>query len=124
MYPHLEVGDVVGAVHLPLDGQCDPANIAMALAKGARMRGAQIFEHVKVVGVTKANGKVTGVDYLAGGAPGQIAADVVVNCAGMWGARAGGGVRRHAAAARLRAFLLDHRADPRSWPSAGAAGAG
>ena len=33
--------DVVGAVHLPLDGQCDPANIAMALAKGARQRGAQ-----------------------------------------------------------------------------------
>jgi glycine/D-amino acid oxidase-like deaminating enzyme len=39
MYPHLNMGDVVGGVHLPLDGQCDPANIAMALAKGARMRG-------------------------------------------------------------------------------------
>ncbi len=38
-YPHLNVADVVGAVALPLDGQCDPANIAMALAKGARMRG-------------------------------------------------------------------------------------
>ncbi|MGL6210876.1 MAG: NAD(P)/FAD-dependent oxidoreductase, partial [Paracoccaceae bacterium] len=64
MYPHLEIGDVVGAVHLPLDGQCDPANIAMALAKGARMRGAQIFEHTKVTGVTKAAGRVTGVDYV------------------------------------------------------------
>ena len=32
MYPHLNVSDVVGAVHLPLDGQCDPGNIAMALA--------------------------------------------------------------------------------------------
>ncbi|MBT6509949.1 MAG: FAD-binding oxidoreductase, partial [Rhodospirillaceae bacterium] len=31
MYPHLNVSDMVGAVHLPLDGQCDPANIAMAL---------------------------------------------------------------------------------------------
>jgi len=84
MYPHLEVGDVVGAVHLPLDGQCDPANIAMALAKGARMRGAQIFEGVKVVGVSQAQGRVTGVDYEAGGARGHIAADVVVNCGGMW----------------------------------------
>ncbi|RWE15774.1 MAG: FAD-binding oxidoreductase, partial [Mesorhizobium sp.] len=27
MYPHLNVSGVVGAVHLPLDGQCDPANI-------------------------------------------------------------------------------------------------
>ncbi|MGV8951144.1 MAG: GcvT family protein [Cypionkella sp.] len=86
MYPHLNVSDVIGAVHLPLDGQCDPANIAMALAKGARMRGAKIFEHTKVVGVTKAAGRVSGVDYIgADGEPGHIATDVVVNCGGMWG---------------------------------------
>ena len=85
MYPHLNVGDVVGAVHLPLDGQCDPANIAMALAKGARMRGARICEGVKVTAVTKAAGRVTGVDYLEGGEPGHIACDVVINCGGMWG---------------------------------------
>ncbi|NEY89197.1 GcvT family protein [Tabrizicola oligotrophica] len=86
MYPHLNVGDVVGAVHLPLDGQCDPANIAMALAKGARMQGAQIFEYTKVTGVTRANGRVTGVDYVGrDGEPGHIATDVVVNCGGMWG---------------------------------------
>ncbi|GAB1479556.1 FAD-dependent oxidoreductase [Paracoccaceae bacterium] len=86
MYPHLNTEGVVGAVHLPLDGQCDPANIAMALAKGARMRGAQIFEHTKVTGVTRADGRVTGVDYIgADGEPGHIASDVVVNCGGMWG---------------------------------------
>jgi glycine cleavage system T protein len=84
-YPHLNIEGVVGAVALPLDGQCDPANIAMALAKGARMRGAQIFEHTKVVGVTKADGRVTGVDYEANGERGHIACDVVVNCGGMWG---------------------------------------
>ncbi len=85
MYPHLEIGDVVGAVHLPLDGQCDPANIAMALARGARMRGAQIFEGVKVVAVTKSQGRVTGVEYEVAGERGAIACDVVVNCGGMWG---------------------------------------
>ncbi len=85
MYPHLNIADVVGAVHLPLDGQCDPANIAMALAKGARMRGARIIEGVKVAGVTKAGGRVTGVDWEAGEERGHIAADVVVNCGGMWG---------------------------------------
>ncbi|WP_420396163.1 GcvT family protein [Nioella sp.] len=85
MYPHLNVSDVVGAVHLPLDGQCDPANIAMALAKGARMRGAQVIEGVKVTGVTQANGAVTGVDWESGGDAGHIAADLVVNCGGMWG---------------------------------------
>jgi 4-methylaminobutanoate oxidase (formaldehyde-forming) len=85
MYPHLNVSDVVGAVHLPLDGQCDPANIAMALAKGARMRGAQVIEGVKVTGVTQANGAVTGVDWESGGDAGHITADLVVNCGGMWG---------------------------------------
>ena len=85
MYPHLNVGDVVGAVHLPLDGQCDPANIAMALAKGARMHGAQVIEGVKVTGVTQADGKVTGVDWDSGEEQGHIVADLVVNCGGMWG---------------------------------------
>jgi len=85
MYPHLEVGDVLGGVHLPLDGQCDPANIAMALAKGARMRGARIVEGVKVTRVTDDGTSVTGVDWETAEGQGHIAADVVINCGGMWG---------------------------------------
>lgn len=84
-YPHLNIDGVVGAVALPLDGQCDPANIAMALAKGARMRGAKIFEGALVTRVTTKAGRVTGVDYETAEGPGHIAADVVVNCGGMWG---------------------------------------
>ncbi|MER8867549.1 FAD-dependent oxidoreductase [Mesorhizobium sp. M0751] len=84
MYPHLNVSDVVGAVHLPLDGQCDPANIAMALAKGARQRGATIVENVKVTKVHTKAGRVTGVSWAQGDEQGTIEADVVVNCAGMW----------------------------------------
>jgi 4-methylaminobutanoate oxidase (formaldehyde-forming) len=89
MYPHLNIDGVVGAVHLPLDGQCDPAHIAMALAKGARMRGAQVLEGVKVIGVTETalsgRRRVTGVQWEQGGETGHIAADVVINCGGMWG---------------------------------------
>jgi 4-methylaminobutanoate oxidase (formaldehyde-forming) len=84
-YPHLNIDGVVGAVALPLDGQCDPANIAMALAKGARMNGAKIFENTLVTRVTTADGRVTGVDYETAGGPGHIEADVIVNCGGMWG---------------------------------------
>ncbi|MER8432624.1 GcvT family protein [Mesorhizobium caraganae] len=84
MYPHLNVSDVVGAVHLPLDGQCDPANIAMALAKGARQRGATIVENVKVTKVHTKAGRVTGVSWAQGEDKGTIEADIVVNCAGMW----------------------------------------
>ncbi|MER8971932.1 MULTISPECIES: FAD-dependent oxidoreductase [unclassified Mesorhizobium] len=84
MYPHLNVSDVVGAVHLPLDGQCDPANIAMALAKGARQRGATIVENVKVTEVHTKAGRVAGVSWAQGDEQGAIEADIVVNCAGMW----------------------------------------
>ncbi|GMG82317.1 FAD-dependent oxidoreductase [Paralimibaculum aggregatum] len=85
LYPHLETKGVVNAVHLPGDGQADPANIALALAKGARMRGAQIVEGVKVTAVGHDRGRVTGVSWEGlDGASGHIAADVVINCAGMW----------------------------------------
>ncbi|GLS28706.1 4-methylaminobutanoate oxidase (formaldehyde-forming) [Mesorhizobium albiziae] len=84
MYPHLNVSDVVGAVHLPLDGQCDPANIAMALAKGARQRGARIVENVKVTKVHARDGRVSGVSWAQGDEQGTIETDIVVNCAGMW----------------------------------------
>ena len=85
LYPHLNLKDVVAGVHLPGDGQADPANIALALAKGARAGGAKIIEQVKVTRVTTVNNQVTGVDWQGGGEAGHIAADMVVNCGGMWG---------------------------------------
>jgi len=36
MYPQLNTEGVAMGVHLPADGQADPGNIALALAKGAR----------------------------------------------------------------------------------------
>jgi len=85
LYPHLNIDGVTAGVHLPLDGQADPGNIALALAKGARSHGAQIAEQVKVTAVTKAKGRVTGVNWQQGDETGHIAADMVVNCGGMWG---------------------------------------
>ncbi|PWE29328.1 FAD-dependent oxidoreductase [Maritimibacter sp. 55A14] len=89
-YPHLNTGDVVAGVYLPKDGQGDPGNIALALAKGARQRGALIRERVKVTGMTRQGRRVTGVDWTAeDGSRGRIAAEHVVNCAGMWGREVG-----------------------------------
>ncbi len=84
LYPHVNVEDMVAAVHLPGDGQCDPANIAMALARGARMKGVKITEGAKVTAVTEIDRKVTGVEWEIGGESGHTSADVVVNCGGMW----------------------------------------
>ena len=101
MYPHLNVSDVVGAVHLPLDGQCDPANIAQALARGARQNGARIAEGVKATAVRRDGDRAAGVSWKAeDGSEGAIACDVVVNCAGMWarelGAMSGVNIPLHA----------------------------
>jgi len=89
-YPHLNTSDVKAGVYLAKDGQGDPGNIALALAKGARMRGATIAERTKVTGLTRAGRRVTGVDWRAeDGTQGHIACDMVVNCAGMWGREVG-----------------------------------
>jgi 4-methylaminobutanoate oxidase (formaldehyde-forming) len=90
MYPHLNLEGVVGAVYLPLDGQGDPANIAFALAKGARQRGGLIKERVKVTGMAKNGSRVTGIDWTdENGNSGHIKTDMVVNCGGMWGHEVG-----------------------------------
>ena len=89
-YQHLNIDDVTGGVYLPLDGQGDPANIAQALAKGARQRGARVQERTAVTGLTKDGRRITGVDWQGeDGTSGHIACDMVVNCAGMWGHQVG-----------------------------------
>ncbi len=91
LYPHINLEGVKGAVYLPKDGQGDPANIALALAKGAKQGGALIKERIKVTGVAKEGRKVVGVDWESddGSESGQIECDMVVNCAGMWGQEVG-----------------------------------
>ena len=84
LYPYLNVADIVAAVHLPGDGQCDPTNIAMALARGARTKGVNIIEGVKVTSVTQSDRSVTGVDWESHGETGHTNAEIVVNCGGMW----------------------------------------
>ncbi len=88
-YPHLNIAGVTGAVYLDKDGQGDPANIALALAKGARQRGARVIENCAVTGVQKEGRRITGVNWQQGGESGTIACETVINCAGMWGHQVG-----------------------------------
>ena len=113
-YEHLNIDDVTAGVWLPLDGQGDPANIALALAKGARNGGALVKENVKVTGMTREGQRITGVNWNAGGEVGHIACDMVVNCAGMWGHEvgrmAGVNVPLHACAATAPPSCESHSA--------------
>lgn len=81
MWPLLNVDDVLGAIHLPMDGMASPVDVTQALAKGARQGGAKIFENTKVIDLKIRDGKAAGVITEHG----DIDAEFVVNCAGMWG---------------------------------------
>jgi 4-methylaminobutanoate oxidase (formaldehyde-forming) len=80
LVPIARVDDLVGGVLLPNDGQTNPIDTTQALAKGARSRGVRIIEGVKVNRILVEDGRATGVSTDAG----DIRADAVVNCAGMW----------------------------------------
>ena len=89
-YPHINLDGIVGGVFLEKDGQGDPANIALALAKGAKQKGANIIEGVKVTKILKSGRLVKGVDWVSGsGEIGHTTCEMIVNCAGMWGHEVG-----------------------------------
>jgi glycine cleavage system aminomethyltransferase T/glycine/D-amino acid oxidase-like deaminating enzyme len=88
LWPLLEDCDLVGAVHLPKDGQTNPIDTTQALARGARNAGVRIVEKCRVSAIRVAGGRVTGVSCDAG----EIRARVVVNCGGMWAREIGGWV--------------------------------
>jgi len=85
LWPLMDVSDLVGAAFLPTDGQANPSDITLALAKGARMEGATIVEECEVTGFEMTNGRVTGVQTGSG----NVSCEIVVNCAGQWARRIG-----------------------------------
>ena len=88
-YSYLNIDQVKAGVWLPLDGQGDPANIALALAKGARQNGGIIIQNTKVTGFKKEGRRITGVNWSQGDETGTTDVELVVNCAGMWGHEVG-----------------------------------
>jgi glycine cleavage system aminomethyltransferase T/glycine/D-amino acid oxidase-like deaminating enzyme len=80
-FPLFDQTGVQGAAFIPTDGHLDPTNLTLALAEGARRRGAEIRTNTRVTSIDVVDGRVRGV-----GTPehGPIAADVVVNAGGMY----------------------------------------
>ncbi len=85
LWPLMDISDVVGAAFLPSDGQANPSDITMALAKGARNCGIQIVEDCTVTGIVKKDGRACGVTTSLG----DIECEVVVNCGGQWAGEIG-----------------------------------
>ncbi|MFI5015032.1 MAG: FAD-dependent oxidoreductase [Hyphomicrobiales bacterium] len=80
LWPLMDISDLVGAAYLPTDGQANPSDITLSLAKGARQRGVRIIEDVEVTGLALTDGRASGVTT----AEGAIACETIVICAGQW----------------------------------------
>ena len=80
LFPYVDVSQLRAGFYAEHDGRINPVDVTMALAKGARLKGAKIFQNTPVRGVLTRNGAVTGVRTDQG----EIRAEFVVNCAGMW----------------------------------------
>ncbi len=85
LWPLMDASDLVGAAFLPTDGQANPSDVTMALAKGARLGGVRILENCPVTGIDVEDGRVAAVVTEQG----RIACEVVVNCAGQWAREVG-----------------------------------
>ncbi len=89
LYPIMETHDLAGAVWLPGDGKANPADLTLALAKGARNRGVKICEGVRVTAATHFRTErrrgVKSISWQArDGSRGEIEAEIVVLCGGQW----------------------------------------
>ncbi len=62
LWPLLELGGtgdtaaIVGGLYHPQDGHIAPADLTMALRKGARAKGAEVYEQTEVTGVARTKG--------------------------------------------------------------------
>lgn len=80
LWPLIEVNDVIGAVWSPSDGRVNPSDVALALSKGAKARGVEIFEDTRVTGLQKKADRISGVEV----GDHVIEADEVVIACGLW----------------------------------------
>ncbi len=81
LVPGMSTKDLVSVFYLPGDAHTNPLDTTQSLIKGAKMKGAKVFEHTRVTGINVKNGAVCGVSTESG----DIACEYAINCAGMWG---------------------------------------
>ena len=82
-WPLMNADDVIGAVWSPDDGRVSPSDLCAALVKGARARGALIFEETPVTGIGTGGGRVVSVETPGG----SVRCDAVALCTGLWSRR-------------------------------------
>ncbi len=85
LFPLARTDDILAGFYVAEDGRGNPVDITMSLASGARRLGVNIREQVAATGFLQDRGAVSGVQTPLG----DIEAEYVVNCAGMWARQLG-----------------------------------
>ncbi|MBT4896788.1 MAG: FAD-dependent oxidoreductase [Rhodobacteraceae bacterium] len=83
--PVTNTGGIIGGLYDPLDGHLDPSGTTHAYAKAARMGGAHIETHCKVLSTTQ---RADGTWDLVTD-KGSVHAEHIVNAAGLWAREVG-----------------------------------
>jgi glycine cleavage system aminomethyltransferase T/glycine/D-amino acid oxidase-like deaminating enzyme len=81
LHPLLDRGVVLGGLHTPTDGIAKAVRAVDAQLRAAAARGVRVLDRHEVTGISVHDGRVTGVVTNRG----ELPADVVVCCAGIWG---------------------------------------
>jgi glycine cleavage system aminomethyltransferase T/glycine/D-amino acid oxidase-like deaminating enzyme len=100
LFPYITTEGIEGAAFIPGDGYIDPYSLTMAYAKGARASGVKIEEGVCVEEIVLEGRRALGVVTNKG----NIACDILVNCAGLWAKRVG-----NMAGVALAAGIVEHQ---------------
>lgn len=85
LYPLLNEEDILGGLHVPTDGLANAARAVQLLIKRTEAAGVTYRGNTTVTGIEQSGRRVTGVQTTEGVVP----ADIVVSCAGFWGAKIG-----------------------------------
>ncbi|HKL45173.1 MAG TPA: FAD-dependent oxidoreductase [Roseovarius sp.] len=85
LHPFYNLEGVLGALHTPDDGHVDPTNVTMAMAAGARAKGARIIRRCRATNITQAaNG-----EWVVETEQGTITCEHVVNAGGTYARQMG-----------------------------------
>lgn len=85
LHPFYNLENVKAALHTTGDGHVDPAGVAFAMAKGARLSGANVVRQNRATGITqKQNG-----EFIVHTELGDITAECIVNAGGTYARQIG-----------------------------------
>ncbi|KUF10731.1 FAD-dependent oxidoreductase [Pseudoponticoccus marisrubri] len=85
LHPFYNLEGVLGALHTPDDGHVDPTNVTMAMAAGARAKGARIIRRCRATNITQADNG----EWVVETDKGTIRCEHVVNAGGTYARQMG-----------------------------------